>query len=242
MVSYKGDNKYSLDGKDFEIPTQQKNYHTSVYRLEDCLILKNTHSSNSNPYVTRFTKDGYEIAEVSQMGNMITRPDPDRNEYLIENDYYGGGVNDYKPSIHIYQNYIVYKNEDGKFCEYGGLEVPIKDFLEIDGAWDFFTDEFSDSGNYMLLYNVLYRENGIINVNVIEMISEGYFSDSDLKYPGTRHTYMFRYENGKLENLNGGDSNGWYDKSTYEKYMTVTYPEKLPLFGADENDIELYVD
>jgi hypothetical protein len=240
MVCYQGDHKFSLNGEEFELKSLGENWYSTVYRMEECLIFKDAASSNSNPVVARFTKEGFEAAEVSELGTMIEKPDPDINEYLIENDYYGGGVNDYKPNIHIYQKYFVYKNENGEFCEYGGLEVPIKDFLEIDGAWDFVVRNFSDDKNYLLLYNVLYRENNTISVNVIEMFGKEYSEEWDLKYGGKKMSFLFRYENGILEYLDGGE--GWYDKSYFENHMEVTYPESLPLFDADENEINLYVD
>lgn len=79
---------------------------------------------------------------------------------IIENDkfdkeeYYGSGRS--------WKNYWYHLNEQsGEFKEYAAKEITIDQFANFNGSYDILSDIDDE------IHNILYRENGIININVI---------------------------------------------------------------------------
>lgn len=90
---------------------------------------------------------------------------------MISKDNFNKGL--FYGSQRSWKNYWYYfDNTSNTFKEYGGTEITKEQFLQFDGAEDIL-NEITDGE----IYNILYRDNSIININIIR--NNGLFSDND---------------------------------------------------------------
>lgn len=81
-----------------------------------------------------------------------------KKEDFDSGKYYGSGR-----SRKRYWYYL--DEESGCFREYGAKEITIDQFSNFDGAYDILESILPE--DFSEIYNILYRENGIININMI---------------------------------------------------------------------------
>jgi hypothetical protein len=121
-----------------------------------------------------------------------------------------------------------YYGYDTPFAEYGGIDFPIEDFRKMKGGAAIL-DEIEDSGGTVL--NILYRDNGIININYKKLLEaeEGY----DWYY------YKYKtYRDGDYYDASPTfieEGYGYYAPSITAELGTdlakFTYPDELPYGG-----------
>lgn len=89
---------------------------------------------------------------------------------ISKNDFNAGN---YSGGMRSWKNYWYYYDETADdFKEYGGTEITKEQFCQFDGAEDILnlvTEGY--------IYNILYRANGIININILE--ESGLFKEND---------------------------------------------------------------
>jgi hypothetical protein len=115
------------------------------------------------------------------------------------------------------------------FAEYGGVDFPIEDFREMTGGAGIL-DEIEENGGTVL--NILYRDNGIININYKE------------PHPGSEAYgwYYYKYKTYRdRDEYNTppkfvGEGSGYYSASVTAEWGTdlakFTYPDELPYIGS----------
>jgi hypothetical protein len=186
-------------------------------------------SSQGGVFIFRLSEEGITVSEMSDFGNDLCRPDPERNEYFVTdggnqdmgfmNVGYGGRV---------YKDYCFFKTADGSYREYGGLEMPIADFLKIDGMIEFITPYLEkDNEDYnTIIRDVQWRANNTFTVNLIAIYRD---------YPEySRQVYfIFRYENGEFTPIQENDGYFYPSVSAYREDVAV-YPESLPEFQTNQ--------
>ncbi|MDR0992372.1 MAG: hypothetical protein LBL87_05675 [Ruminococcus sp.] len=119
------------------------------------------------------------------------------------------------------------------FAEYGGIDFPIEDFRKMKGGAAIL-EEIEEGGGKLI--NILYRDNGIININYKEPVQEG----SDWVYYKYK-TYRDIYEAyGRAEDVNKplqfvDEGHGTYVPSITAVYgedlSKFNYPDELPYGG-----------
>jgi hypothetical protein len=112
------------------------------------------------------------------------------------------------------------------FAEYGGVDFPIEDFREMTGGAAIL-DEIEENGGKVL--NILYRDNGIININYKEPINEN--SDwCEYRYKTYRDSDNYNISPTFVE-----EGAGYYSPSITVEFGTdlakFTYPDELPYGG-----------
>jgi hypothetical protein len=161
--------------------------------------------------------------------------DPRRNEITASERRWGDVWEDYINGEIVYISQITVNGEetnhfhnlstktywfyyDGlEFYEYGGIDMPLDYFMKLKGS-DKVIEEIAVQGGEIT--NILYRDNGIINVNyrVESDTPEFYFYyNKSYLYDGTLILYDY----------NGGVYLPYLDDE-WEVEVTVKYPEALP--------------
>jgi hypothetical protein len=223
MVEILPDNAY-YNGVDITPKDYLINAIPVFYRVDN-QITTSFMSSQGGVFIFRLSEEGITISEMSDIGNDLSRPDPERNEYFVTdggnhdmgfiNKNYGGRV---------YKDYCFFKTSDGSYREYGGLEMPIADFLKIDGMIEFITPYLEkDNEDYnTIIRDVQWRANNTFTVNLIAIYRD---------YPEySRQAYfIFRYENGEFTPIQENDGYFYPSVSAYREDIAV-YPESLPEF------------
>lgn len=106
--------------------------------------------------------------EHNQYGWCVTNSTYDST--IEKSDFNSGN---YYGMVGTWKNYWYYIDEtSGTFKEYGGTEITKEQFLSFNGAEDILN--LITDGQ---IYNILYRDNGIININIIS--ESGMFADND---------------------------------------------------------------
>jgi hypothetical protein len=222
------EHKVYLGGEDITPENYTGNRIASFYRLENHITTTGM-SGISGVFIFRITENGIEESGISHLGNELRRPDPERNEYYLTNPTgFDGGFNFYSGG-RVFKDIAFYKDENGLFREYGGIEVPIGDFMRIDGMIEFITpylegDRIPDTDN-VIINNVQWRENNTFTVNFIELGEEYSF----------QNFLVFRYGNGECTEIDTFAGYSELSQSAEYGRDIATYPEKLPLFWADTN-------
>jgi hypothetical protein len=213
-----------LGGEDITPENYGQNRIASFNRLENYITTTGI-SGISGVFIFRITENGIEESEISHLGNGLCRPDPERNEYYITNFMeFDAGFNFYSGG-RVFKDIAYYKDENGSFREYGGIEVPIGDFMRIDGMIEFITPYLEREKNfdedYMIINNVQWRENNTFTVNFIELGNEYSY----------QNFIVFRYENGECTEIDTFAGYSELSKSADYGRDIATYPESLPEFS-----------
>lgn len=175
-------------------------------------------------------KDGkwYEH-EISQRGQDLERMGLSDNFTIVNGSDYDSGylASENATSGHTWKTYYLYWNGE-EFREYGGIEISEEQFLKCEGA-QHILDLAGE--NDCFVSNILYRGNGLINVNL-----------TDRDFYGNEEYYYFSLilEDGKLEYLRA--DRDYNDKDDEFKYNVqpgimhpaflediADYPEEFPL-------------
>lgn len=134
-------------------------------------------------------KDGkwYEH-EISQRGQDLERMGLSDNFTIVNGSDYDSGyfVADNSTSGHTWKTYYLYWNGE-EFREYGGIEISKEQFLKCEGAQHIL--DLAEE-NDCFVSNILYRGNGLINVNLTD---RDFYGNEDYYY------FSLILEDGKLE-------------------------------------------
>lgn len=163
-------------------------------------------------------KDGewYEH-EISQRGQDLERMGLSDNFTIVNGGDYdiGYSAGDNMTAGHTWKTYYLYWNGE-EFREYGGIEITEEQFLKCEGAQHIL--DLAEE-NDCFVSNILYRGNGLINVN---------FTDRD--FYGNEKYYYFSLilEDGKLEYLRtDGNLSNKDDEFEYNACSGIMYPAFL---------------
>jgi hypothetical protein len=187
-------------------------------------------SSQGGVFIFRLSEEGITVSEMSDIGNNLSRPYPERNEYyVIDGGNHDMGLINENYGGRVYKGYCFFKTADGSYREYGGIEMPIADFLKIDGMIEFITPYLEKQNDkYKTIINdIQWRANNTFTVNFIAI---------DRETPDyTRQVYLiFRYEEGKFTEIEQND--GYFYPSASATYWedVAVYPESLPEFPSQK--------
>jgi hypothetical protein len=225
MVEMYHSNVY-FDGKDITPEDYSDNSIGSYYRVENQIATTGM-SGMSTVFIFRMSENGITESEISHLGNELNRPDPNRNEYFLTNGVeFDGGFN-FSFGGRVFKDNCYYKTEDGSYREYGGIDVPIGNFLSLDGAVEAIAPYLENStklGNAdfeTIINNIQWRENNTFTVNLIDLPKENYEN-------AFQSFVVFRYENNEFSVLYG--SSGYSENSQSAEYGDdiATYPDTFP--------------
>jgi hypothetical protein len=230
------EHKVYLSGEDITPENYTGNRISSFYRLENYITTTGV-SGISGVFIFRITENGIEESGISHLGNGLRRPDPERNEYYLTNPMeFDGGFNFYSGG-RVFKDIAFYKDENGSFREYGGIEVPIGNFLKIDGAIEAispYLENTAKRGNAnfkTIIRDVQWRENNTFTINLIDLPKPPYEEEEN---PNAFQNFIvFRYENGEFTEIDTFAGYSELSKSADYGRDIATYPESLPLFGTD---------
>ncbi len=163
-------------------------------------------------------KDGkwYEH-EISQRGQDLERMGLSDNFTIVNGSDYDSGyfADDNSTSGHTWKTYYLYWNGE-EFREYGGIEITEEQFLKCEGAQHIL--DLAEE-NDCFVSNILYRGNGLINVNL-----------TDRDFYGNENYYYFSLilDDGKLEYLRtDGNLSSQDDEFEYNVCSGIMYPAFL---------------
>jgi hypothetical protein len=209
-----------FEGKEITPEDYNQNRIGSFYRVED-QISSTGMSGTSTVFIFRMSNNGIIESEISHLGNDLTHRDLSRNEYYLTDFVeFDGGFN-YTFGGRIIKEYCFYRADGGTYKEYGGIDVPIDEFLMIDGAIEAITPYLYNDRQTNIINNVQYRENNTFAVNLISLWKEG--------LPNADQSHcIFRYEERAFELIRV--SGGYLDYSQSASYGrdVATYPEEFP--------------
>ena len=163
-------------------------------------------------------KDGkwYEH-EISQRGQDLERMGLSDNFTIVNGSDYDSGyfAADNSTSGHTWKTYYLYWNGE-EFREYGGIEITEEQFLKCEGAQHIL--DLAEE-NDCFVSNILYRGNGLINLNLTD---RDFYGNEDYYY------FSLILEDGRLEFLRT-DRNPNYidDEFKYNAQSGIMYPAFL---------------
>ena len=175
-------------------------------------------------------KDGkwYEH-EISQRGQDLERMGLSDNFTIVNGSDYdiGYSADDNMTTGHTWKTYYLYWNGE-EFREYGGIEITEEQFLKCEGAQHIL--DLAEE-NDCFVSNILYRGNGLINVNLTD---RDFYGNEDYYY------FSLILEDGKLEYLRtDGNSSNKDDEFEYNACSGIMYaaflediadyPESFPI-------------
>jgi hypothetical protein len=227
MVEAYGSKVY-FGGVDITPEGYNDNRVFAFYRVDNQISTSGV-SGQSGVFIFRMSENGITESEISHLGNELRRPDADRNEYILTNGMELDGGFNFPEGGRVFKDYVYYKTEDGSYREYGGIDVPIGDFLEIDGAIEFIKPYLEDGENsnfHRIINNIQWRENNTFTVNFIQLP----IGENEYAFQGYR---VFRYENGKFSFFYASGGYSEYSWSARLGRECATYPEKLPFALED---------